>query len=266
MTTHFNARWTIAGLNLLDVLHTLRDSDDEELQIQCDIFFDEKQEDDDALYEDNPQGVDLSSHVDVFNTVFKKVRGVWSSRAAHSFEGTEQWLQSYVWLTRSKYVFFPSLPTSVPIFVPRSPHASRSRFPSPLLSYLPHLLPTSLYLSLTRSVSLSPSTPSLPPLHPLPPLPPFLHPFLPPLFNRAQYLAACFRMEVSMRQSNHEISKYSSTVPSYMCFLSDAYKTPIVIHITFNTRTLRNQPQSFDRSRHYNIWRTKSLSPSVVYH
>ena len=64
----------IAGLNILDVLHTLRDSEDKELQIQCDIFFDEKQEDDDALYEDNPQGVDLSSHVDVFNTVFKKVR------------------------------------------------------------------------------------------------------------------------------------------------------------------------------------------------
>ena len=65
---------SFVGLNLLDILHSVRDNDDDELQMQCDIFLDEKQEDDDAFYENHPQGIDLSSHGDVFNTIFKKVR------------------------------------------------------------------------------------------------------------------------------------------------------------------------------------------------
>ena len=63
----------IKGLNLLDLVDRFRDSEDEELLIQCDVFFDEKQNDDDELGLEN-QMIDINSHQQVFNAVFQKVR------------------------------------------------------------------------------------------------------------------------------------------------------------------------------------------------
>ena len=49
-----------------------RDSEDEELLIQCDVFFDEKQNDDDDMGINN-EILDINSHHQVFNAVFQKV-------------------------------------------------------------------------------------------------------------------------------------------------------------------------------------------------
>ncbi|XP_060080025.1 inverted formin-2-like [Ylistrum balloti] len=61
------------GLNLLDIINNLRNEDDDDLVIQCDVFDEEKQSDDDEYAELNPEIVNLNDHRDVFNAVFQKV-------------------------------------------------------------------------------------------------------------------------------------------------------------------------------------------------
>ncbi|XP_041703514.2 inverted formin-2 isoform X2 [Coregonus clupeaformis] len=60
------------GLQLLDILPKLRDEEDEDLIIQCEVF-------EEAMYEDEEEllrvygGIDMSSHQEVFITLFNKV-------------------------------------------------------------------------------------------------------------------------------------------------------------------------------------------------
>ena len=56
-------------MNLLELLSDFADDDNEDLQIQCDVFFEFKQEDDDVT----EGGLNLDSHVDLFNAIFNKV-------------------------------------------------------------------------------------------------------------------------------------------------------------------------------------------------
>jgi hypothetical protein len=58
---------------LIDIIHNLRDEDDEDLQIQCDVFEDEKHEDDEELAEHTPEGIDITDHQKLFTAVFQKV-------------------------------------------------------------------------------------------------------------------------------------------------------------------------------------------------
>ena len=71
--THLNLLGLITGLNILDLINDLRNDDDEDLHIQCDVFDEEKQSDDDELAELNPECVNLNDTRQVFNAVFHKV-------------------------------------------------------------------------------------------------------------------------------------------------------------------------------------------------
>ncbi|KAL4230753.1 hypothetical protein ACF0H5_011128 [Mactra antiquata] len=66
-------RQQFIGLNLLDVIDLLRNEDDEDLVIQCNVFDDEKQEDDEAFAALNPIGIDINDHNAVFNMLYEKV-------------------------------------------------------------------------------------------------------------------------------------------------------------------------------------------------
>ncbi|KAL5011361.1 hypothetical protein ScPMuIL_009912 [Solemya velum] len=61
------------GLNLLDIINTLRNEDDDDLIIQCDVFDDEKQADDDIQASLNPNGLNINNHEDVFTALYQKV-------------------------------------------------------------------------------------------------------------------------------------------------------------------------------------------------
>lgn len=61
------------GLGILDLVADLRNIDDEKVIIQCDVFDDEKQSDDDEIVKLNPGCVDINNHREVFNAVFHKV-------------------------------------------------------------------------------------------------------------------------------------------------------------------------------------------------
>lgn len=61
------------GLNLLDIIHILRNEDDEDLIIQCDVFDDEKVADDEALSAELSLQLDVTDHRAVFDAVFRKV-------------------------------------------------------------------------------------------------------------------------------------------------------------------------------------------------
>lgn len=63
----------LLGLNLLDLINNLRNEDDEDLIIQCDVFDDEKQSDDDEFALQNATGLDINDHKEVFNVLFQKV-------------------------------------------------------------------------------------------------------------------------------------------------------------------------------------------------
>ena len=54
------------------MLDKLREVDDRDLQIQCDVFFDEKQADEDEMSAAEA-GLDLNSHTDVFNAIYDRV-------------------------------------------------------------------------------------------------------------------------------------------------------------------------------------------------
>ena len=54
------------------VLTRCRYNDDEELLVQLDVFEEQRLEDEDDL--SSPEGVNLTSHLDVFHALFRKVR------------------------------------------------------------------------------------------------------------------------------------------------------------------------------------------------
>eukprot|EP00105_Crassostrea_gigas_P020124 XP_011438826.1 PREDICTED: inverted formin-2 [Crassostrea gigas] len=61
------------GLNILDLINNLRNEDDEDLIIQCDVFDEEKQSDDEEMAALNPACVDINDHKEVFNALYHKV-------------------------------------------------------------------------------------------------------------------------------------------------------------------------------------------------
>ena len=62
------------GLNLVEILAGLGELDDDpELQIQCDVFFEERLGDEEEWLASRPSGLDLDSHADVFNAILDKV-------------------------------------------------------------------------------------------------------------------------------------------------------------------------------------------------
>ena len=63
----------LIGLNFTDIIHSLRDEDDEDLRIQCDVFEDEKHEDEEELAEITPDNVDITDHQKLFTAIFQKV-------------------------------------------------------------------------------------------------------------------------------------------------------------------------------------------------
>lgn len=63
-----------SGLNLLDLIVDMRNEDDDDLNIQCDVFEEEKQCDDDTFASTHSSGIDITNHQDVFNAIFQKVR------------------------------------------------------------------------------------------------------------------------------------------------------------------------------------------------
>ena len=57
----------------MDIIEDLRNEDDDDLIIQCNVFDDEKQEDDEDMAALNPAGIDISNTQDVFNALYEKV-------------------------------------------------------------------------------------------------------------------------------------------------------------------------------------------------
>lgn len=74
----------VTGLNLLDIIHSLRNEDDEDLIIQCDVFDDEKTADDEALSAEMNLDVDVTNHRALFDAVFQKVRRARCCHANHA--------------------------------------------------------------------------------------------------------------------------------------------------------------------------------------
>lgn len=74
MRIHKTIFLKITGLNLLDIINNLRNEDDDDLIIQCDVFDDEKQADDDLQASLNPNGLNINNHEHVFTALYQKVR------------------------------------------------------------------------------------------------------------------------------------------------------------------------------------------------
>ncbi|XP_037541602.1 inverted formin-2 [Nematolebias whitei] len=71
-------RHEFIGLQLLDLLPKLRDTEDEDLTIQCDAFEDSMAEDEEEM-ERLYGGIDMTNHQEVFNSLFTKVSSCPSS-------------------------------------------------------------------------------------------------------------------------------------------------------------------------------------------
>ena len=69
--TSHNKRTT--GLNILDLLTSLQDIEDEDIEVQSEVFYSNMHADEDAILDAKPHGIDLQSHVDVFNAIFNMV-------------------------------------------------------------------------------------------------------------------------------------------------------------------------------------------------
>ena len=61
----------VLGLTLIHCIVDRRHNDDEELLVQLDVFEEQRLEDEDDL--SSPEGVNLTSHLDVFHALFRKV-------------------------------------------------------------------------------------------------------------------------------------------------------------------------------------------------
>ncbi|XP_059158826.1 inverted formin-2-like isoform X2 [Physella acuta] len=66
-------RSEFVGLNLLDVIPDLRNFNDRELDIQCDVFDDFKNDDDEELALCFTDNVDINNHQELFDVIFRKV-------------------------------------------------------------------------------------------------------------------------------------------------------------------------------------------------
>jgi len=62
----------LLGLNILDVIDKFRDLDDGDLQIQCDVFYDEKHNDEEELATTS-NCLDLNSHSELFTAIYHQV-------------------------------------------------------------------------------------------------------------------------------------------------------------------------------------------------
>lgn len=58
---------------MLDIIPNLRNDNDKELDIQCDVFDDFKHDDDEELAATISENVDISNHRDLFDVIFSKV-------------------------------------------------------------------------------------------------------------------------------------------------------------------------------------------------
>ena len=71
--------FSVSGLNLLDIIHSLRNEEDDDLIIQCDVFVDEKTADDEVLSAEMSLDLDISNPRAVFDAVFQKVEFMMSA-------------------------------------------------------------------------------------------------------------------------------------------------------------------------------------------
>ena len=62
------------GLNILDILDKLQDARDHQLDNQLNQFYEGKELDHQLLALDQPDAIDINSHIQVFNAVYKKAR------------------------------------------------------------------------------------------------------------------------------------------------------------------------------------------------
>jgi len=59
---------------VLEVIERFRDIDDLDLQIQCDVFYDEKHNDEEELASSSDCcSLDLSSHSEIFTAIYQRV-------------------------------------------------------------------------------------------------------------------------------------------------------------------------------------------------
>ena len=64
---------SISALNILETIQSLRVDDDDELNVQCDVFEEELNADSDAMESMNDGKVNLNDHMSVFNAIYKRV-------------------------------------------------------------------------------------------------------------------------------------------------------------------------------------------------
>ena len=67
-----NYKINFSGLNILEIIEALRTSDHEDLEVQCEVFAESKQSDDEAIAQDFgvPDGTD---HKALFGIIYEKV-------------------------------------------------------------------------------------------------------------------------------------------------------------------------------------------------
>ena len=58
----------------MDTIQTLRADDDDELQVQCDVFEEELNADSEAIENMNDGKVNVNDHTSVFTAIYKRVR------------------------------------------------------------------------------------------------------------------------------------------------------------------------------------------------
>ena len=63
----------VPALNILDTIQSLRVDDDDDLHVQCDVFEEELNADNDAIENMQEGKVNLNDHMSVFNAIFKRV-------------------------------------------------------------------------------------------------------------------------------------------------------------------------------------------------
>ncbi|XP_046853441.1 inverted formin-2-like isoform X2 [Xenia sp. Carnegie-2017] len=96
------------GLQLLDILNEIRHTDDNELQIQLDVFEDERLKDEDDF--STPEGIDVNNHSDVFHSLLKQISNKpYATNFLHILQSLlaiteEDSLVDVVWETIEKFV------------------------------------------------------------------------------------------------------------------------------------------------------------------
>lgn len=61
-------------MNLLETIDKFRDTTDDDLLIQCDVFFDEKLSDEELLAQESQTAeINLDNHCAVFNAIYERV-------------------------------------------------------------------------------------------------------------------------------------------------------------------------------------------------